>query len=171
MTESRPPFPPFDLGGARAKVQAAEDAWNTRDPHRVSLAYTEDSAWRNRDQFLSGRAEIVRFLTAKWEHELDYVLRKSLWGFRGNQPANAVKGTTSRCGNYEATVPGRDSWSGSDASGVARPSARVSSSPARRVAAGLASTKAMPTTNQAMATEGPHHATPAGSGQTFRNRV
>jgi nuclear transport factor 2 (NTF2) superfamily protein len=78
MTESRPPFPPFDLDSAIAKVQAAEDAWNTRDPHRVSLAYTEDSAWRNRDLFLSGRPQIVEFLTAKWEPELDYVLRKSL---------------------------------------------------------------------------------------------
>lgn len=85
MTESRPPFPPFDLDGAIAKVQAAEDAWNTRDPHRVSLAYTPDSVWRNRDQFLTGRAAIVEFLTAKWEKELDYVLRKSLWGFRGNR--------------------------------------------------------------------------------------
>jgi uncharacterized protein len=72
VTEQRPPFPPFDLDGAIAKVQAAEDAWNTRDPHRVSLAYTEDSVWRNRDQFITGRAEIVAFLTAKWERELDY---------------------------------------------------------------------------------------------------
>ncbi|MFJ6671202.1 nuclear transport factor 2 family protein [Actinosynnema sp. NPDC091369] len=87
MTDARPPFPPFDLDDALAKVQAAEDAWNTRDPHRVALAYTEDSAWRNRDAFLTGRAEIVRFLTAKWERELDYVLRKSLWGFRGNRIA------------------------------------------------------------------------------------
>jgi hypothetical protein len=81
MTESRPPLPPFDLDGALAKVQAAEDAWNTRDPRKVALAYTEDSAWRNRDLFLTGREQIVAFLTAKWERELDYVLRKSLWEF------------------------------------------------------------------------------------------
>jgi hypothetical protein len=87
MSEARPPFPPFDLESAITKVQAAEDAWNTRDPHRVSLAYTEDSVWRNRDLFLSGRDGIVEFLTAKWERELDYVLRKSLWGFRENRIA------------------------------------------------------------------------------------
>jgi hypothetical protein len=87
MTETRPPLPPFDLDAAIAKVQAAEDAWNTRDPHRVSLAYTPDSVWRNRDQFITGRAAIVAFLTAKWERELDYVLRKSLWGFRENRVA------------------------------------------------------------------------------------
>jgi uncharacterized protein (TIGR02246 family) len=66
MTESRPPFPPFDLQAARTKVQAAEDAWNTRDPERVAAAYTPDSVWRNRDEFLTGRAEIVAFLTRKW---------------------------------------------------------------------------------------------------------
>jgi nuclear transport factor 2 (NTF2) superfamily protein len=87
MTEGRPPFPPFDEQGARQKVQAAEDAWNTRDPHRVSLAYTPDSVWRNRDTFLQGREQIVEFLTAKWERELDYALRKSLWGFTGNRIA------------------------------------------------------------------------------------
>ena len=87
MTASRPPLPPFTPETAIEKVQAAEDAWNTRDPHRVSLAYSEDSVWRNRDQFVTGRAEIVAFLTAKWERELDYVLRKSLWGFRGNRMA------------------------------------------------------------------------------------
>jgi uncharacterized protein len=86
-SESRPPLPPFDLDSAVAKVQAAEDAWNTRDPHRVSLAYTEDSVWRNRDVHLTGRDRIVEFLTAKWERERDYVLRKSLWGFRGNRIA------------------------------------------------------------------------------------
>ena len=75
----RPPLPPFTAGTAAQKVQAAEDAWNSRDPERVSLAYTEDSVWRNRDTFLTGRAEIVAFLTAKWTHELDYVLRKQLW--------------------------------------------------------------------------------------------
>ncbi|MGM9330779.1 nuclear transport factor 2 family protein [Streptomyces murinus] len=87
MSDTRPPLPPFDLDGALAKVQAAEDAWNTRDPHRVALAYTEDSVWRNRDVFLTGRAEIVDFLTAKWERELDYALRKSLWSFGGNRIA------------------------------------------------------------------------------------
>ncbi len=87
MTESRPPFPPFDPASAAVKVQAAEDAWNTRDPQRVALAYTPDSVWRNRDRFVSGREQIVEFLTEKWERELDYVLRKSLWGFRGNRMA------------------------------------------------------------------------------------
>jgi nuclear transport factor 2 (NTF2) superfamily protein len=88
MTEdAKPPLPPFDRESAIVKVQAAEDAWNTRDPQRVSLAYTEDSVWRNRDQFVTGRAAIVGFLTDKWERELDYVLRKSLWCFDGNRIA------------------------------------------------------------------------------------
>lgn len=85
--EPRPPLPPFTMDTAIAKVQAAEDAWNTRDPEKVSLAYTPDSVWRNRDTFLTGRPAIVEFLTAKWERELDYVLRKSLWGFRENRMA------------------------------------------------------------------------------------
>ena len=84
---SRPPLPPFTAETARQKVQAAEDAWNTRDPQRVSLAYTEDSVWRNRDSFVTGRAGIVRFLTAKWERELDYALRKELWAYDGNRIA------------------------------------------------------------------------------------
>jgi uncharacterized protein len=87
MTESRPPFPPFTLDTARQKVQAAEDAWNTRDPERVSLAYTVDSQWRNRDQHIVGREQIVAFLTQKWERELDYALRKSLWDFHENRIA------------------------------------------------------------------------------------
>ncbi|BBX61910.1 hypothetical protein MSAS_10840 [Mycobacterium saskatchewanense] len=87
MTEPRPPFPPYDPESALIKVQAAEDAWNTCDPHKVSLAYTPDSAWRNRDQFVTGRDQIVEFLTAKWERELDYSLRKSLWDFHGNRIA------------------------------------------------------------------------------------
>lgn len=87
MSEPRPPFPPFTEETARQKVQAAEDAWNTRDPQHVALAYTPDSVWRNRDVFVTGREEIVRFLTAKWERELDYALRKSLWGFRENRMA------------------------------------------------------------------------------------
>jgi nuclear transport factor 2 (NTF2) superfamily protein len=84
---SRPRLPPFDKVSAAQKVQAAEDAWNTRDPERVAAAYTEDSVWRNRDLFVVGRAAIVAFLTRKWERELDYVLRKSLWAFDDNRIA------------------------------------------------------------------------------------
>ncbi|WP_063062487.1 nuclear transport factor 2 family protein [Nocardia sienata] len=87
MTDARPPFPPFTAETALRKVQAAEDAWNTRDPQRVALAYTPDSVWRNRDLFITGREEIVVFLTAKWERELDYALRKSLWSFHDNRIA------------------------------------------------------------------------------------
>ena len=86
MTD-RPPLPPFTADTAAAKVQAAEDAWNSRDPERVSLAYTKDSVWRNRDRFVTGRAEIVAFLTAKWERERDYALRKSLWAFTDDRIA------------------------------------------------------------------------------------
>ncbi|HEU5469236.1 MAG TPA: nuclear transport factor 2 family protein [Actinophytocola sp.] len=83
----RPPLPPFTEETALQKVQAAEDAWNTRDPQRVALAYTEDSVWRNRDEFITGRAMIVEFLQRKWERELDYALRKELWACRGNRIA------------------------------------------------------------------------------------
>jgi len=79
--ETKPPLPPFTLATATQKVQAAEDAWNTRNPERVALAYTEDSQWRNRSQFLSGRASITEFLTRKWATELDYRLKKELWCF------------------------------------------------------------------------------------------
>ncbi|MGI3211025.1 DUF1348 family protein [Roseovarius tibetensis] len=78
---SRPPLPPFTLDTARAKVRAAEDAWNTRDPAKVALAYTPDSEWRNRAEFLKGRDEIEAFLTRKWIRELDYRLIKELWAF------------------------------------------------------------------------------------------
>ena len=83
----KPPVPPFTEETARQKVQAAEDAWNTRDPDRVAAAYTVDSVWRNRDEFLRGRAEIVAFLTRKWEREREYALRKDLWAFSGNRIA------------------------------------------------------------------------------------
>ena len=86
MTD-RPPLPPFTAETAAQKVQAAENAWNTRDPERVALAYTEDSEWRNRDSFVRGRAEIVALLTSKWERELDYALRKNLWCFEDNRIA------------------------------------------------------------------------------------
>jgi nuclear transport factor 2 (NTF2) superfamily protein len=81
MTESRPPLPPFTEDTARQKVLAAEAAWNTRDPARVAAAYTVDSIWRNRDEFITGRAEIEAFLERKWAGELDYALRKDLWAF------------------------------------------------------------------------------------------
>jgi uncharacterized protein len=84
---TRPPLPPFTEQTARQKVQAAEDAWNTRDPRQVALAYTEDSAWRNCGTFVTGRDQIVQFLTRKWERELDYTLRKELWAFDGNRIA------------------------------------------------------------------------------------
>ena len=79
--------PPFSLESALAKVQAAEDAWNSRDPDRVSLAYSENSEWRNRTEFFQGRAAIRAFLSRKWAKELDYRLRKELWGFRENRIA------------------------------------------------------------------------------------
>lgn len=84
---SRPPLPPFTAETAAAKVQAAEDAWNTRDPERVSLAYTPDSQWRNRDEFLTGRDAIREFLTRKWEKERDYALRKQLWAYTDDRIA------------------------------------------------------------------------------------
>ena len=83
----RPPLPPFTAESAAAKVQAAEDGWNSRDPHRVALAYTEDTRWRNRLQFLEGRAAVEAFLQGKWQRELDYRLKKTLWSFTDNRIA------------------------------------------------------------------------------------
>ena len=83
----RPPVPPFTEETARQKVQAAEDAWNTCDPERVAGAYTEDSQWRNRSEFVSGRDAIVAFLRRKWEREGDYALRKDLWAFTADRIA------------------------------------------------------------------------------------
>ena len=85
--QARPPFPPFGEASAREKVQKAQDAWNTRDPEKVALAYTEDSAWRNRDEFFEGREETRAFLTRKWSRELDYRLQKNLWCFTENRIA------------------------------------------------------------------------------------
>ncbi len=87
VTDALPPFPPFTPETAMQKVQAAEDAWNTCDPERVSRAYTPDSRWRNRGEYVVGRAEVVAFLTRKWQRELDYSLRKSLWDFHDNRIA------------------------------------------------------------------------------------
>lgn len=81
----KPPLPPFTLETAKAKVQAAENAWNTRNPEKVALAYTEDSQWRNRSEFFSGRVAIQEFLQRKWAKELDYRLKKELWSFTDNR--------------------------------------------------------------------------------------
>ncbi len=86
-TESKPPLPPFDTDAAVRKVRLAEDAWNSRDPDRVSLAYTVDSVWRNRSDFVNGRDQIVSFLQRKWKKELDYRLIKELWIAQGNRIA------------------------------------------------------------------------------------
>jgi nuclear transport factor 2 (NTF2) superfamily protein len=83
----RPPFPPFDAETAAQKVRMAEDAWNSRDPERVALAYSHDSVWRNRSEFITGREAIVQFLTRKWNKELDYRLIKEVWAFLGNRIA------------------------------------------------------------------------------------
>jgi uncharacterized protein len=85
--ESRPPFPPFTHETAVAKVRAAEDGWNSRDPQRVALAYTVDSKWRNRAEFIHGRDEIIAFLTRKWGRELEYRLVKELWAYDGSRIA------------------------------------------------------------------------------------
>ncbi len=83
----RPPLPPFDAETAAQKARLAEDAWNSRDPSRVALAYTEDSRWRNRSEFVRGRAQIEAFLVRKWQKELDYRLIKEVWAFRENRIA------------------------------------------------------------------------------------
>ncbi len=83
----RPPFPPFDAESAALKVRLAEDAWNSRDPERVALAYTPDTIWRNRAEFLQGREAVTEFLKRKWNRELDYRLIKELWAFHENRIA------------------------------------------------------------------------------------
>jgi nuclear transport factor 2 (NTF2) superfamily protein len=83
----RPPLPPFDEHSAVVKVQGAEDAWNTCDPEKVAMGYSENSVWRNRDSFVRGRAQIIELLEQKWQRELDYALRKQMWCFSGNRIA------------------------------------------------------------------------------------
>ena len=85
--EQKKPLPPFTLETAKLKVQLAENAWNSKDPEKISLAYSKDSEWRNRTDFINGREEIKSFLKTKWEKELDYKLKKELWGFRENRIA------------------------------------------------------------------------------------
>ncbi|MFI0429313.1 DUF1348 family protein [Mariniflexile sp. HMF6888] len=87
MKENRYPIPPFNMETAQQKVKLAEDAWNTKDPEKVALAYTIDSEWRNRDEFINGQDEIKKFLEKKWKKELNYKLKKELWAFSGNRIA------------------------------------------------------------------------------------
>lgn len=87
MEEKRHPLPPFTVETAKQKIQMAEDAWNSRDPERVAKAYTVDSEWRNRSQFINGREEIVAFLTEKWQKEINYKLKKEYWAHAGNRIA------------------------------------------------------------------------------------
>jgi len=85
--EQKLPLPPFTFETATQKVQLAEDAWNSQDPHRIALAYTIDTEWRNRSAFINGRDEVIKFLTEKWQKELSYKLKKELWAFTGNKIA------------------------------------------------------------------------------------
>lgn len=117
--EPRPPFPPFTRESAIEKVRKAEDAWNSRDPARVALAYTPDSRWRNRSQFITGREEIVDFLTAKWRTEQEYRLIKELWAFTGDRIAVrfAYEWRDAEGGWYRAY--GNENWA-FDANGLMR---------------------------------------------------
>ncbi|MCW7940684.1 histidine kinase [Streptomyces hygroscopicus] len=119
MADRRPPLPPFTEDTARRKVQLAEDAWNSRDPEKVALAYTEDSEWRNRDQFINGRAEIVRFLRGKWERELDYRLRKELWAFTDNRIAVRFEYEYRTAEGHWFRAYGNENWE-FDANGLMR---------------------------------------------------
>ncbi|MEV0439539.1 nuclear transport factor 2 family protein [Streptomyces spectabilis] len=126
---ARPPLPPFDEDTARQKVQAAEDAWNTRDPERVALAYTEDSVWRNRDRFVSGRAEIVEFLRDKWSREREYALRKELWDFHGNRIAVRFQYESRDASGQWWRAYGNELWEFTDEGLMARREASINDVP------------------------------------------
>ena len=125
MTEAHPPLPPFTLETAIQKVQAAEDAWNTRDPERVSRAYTADSQWRNRGERIVGRDQIVAFLTRKWERELDYALRKSLWSFHDNRIAVRFQYESHDASGQWWRSYGNELWEFSEAGLMARREASI----------------------------------------------
>lgn len=125
----RPPFPPFSAETAAQKVRMAEDAWNSREPERVSLAYTPDSVWRNRAEFLSGREDIVQFLKRKWSKELDYRLIKELWAFDGNRIAVrfAYEWHDDSCQWFRSY--GNENWEFSDAGFMQRRMASINDLP------------------------------------------
>jgi len=121
--------PPFTAETAAAKVQTAQDAWNTRDPERVALAYTEDSEWRNRDEIFSGRAAIVDFLKRKWARELDYRLRKELWAFEGNRIAVRFEYESRDAGGQWWRSYGNEMWEFDDSGLMARRFASINDAP------------------------------------------
>lgn len=112
---SRPPLPPFDETSAREKVRAAEDGWNTKNPAKVALAYTVDSQWRNRSQFITGRQEIENFLANKWATEHDYRLIKELWSWQGNRIAVRFAYEWHNADNQWFRSYGNENWSFNDA--------------------------------------------------------
>jgi hypothetical protein len=107
---NRPPLPPFTAETAAQKVRMAEDAWNTREPERVALAYTEDSRWRNRAEFVTGRAGIIAFLKRKWARELDYRLIKELWAFTGDRIAVRFAYEWRDDGGFWFRAYGNENW-------------------------------------------------------------
>ncbi len=126
---SRPPFPPFTVETAAQKARMAEDAWNSRDPEKVSLAYTPDSVWRNRSEFLTGRDAIVAFLTRKWAKELDYRLIKEVWAHDGNRIAvRFAYEWRDDSGNWFRSY-GNESWEFDDAGLMARRIASINDRP------------------------------------------
>jgi uncharacterized protein len=121
--------PPFTLETALAKVQAAEDAWNSRDPERVALAYTEDSDWRNRAEFFRGRDEIRAFLRRKWAKELEYRLKKELWGFRENRIAVRFEYEWHDAAGQWYRSYGNELWEFNDSGLMARRYASINDAP------------------------------------------
>jgi nuclear transport factor 2 (NTF2) superfamily protein len=110
MEAQKLPVPPFSLETATQKVQLAEDAWNSKDPQRVSLAYTIDTEWRNRSEFINGREEVVKFLTSKWGKEKDYKLKKELWAFTGNRIAVRFEYEYHDAGGQWFRAYGNENW-------------------------------------------------------------
>jgi len=108
--EQKPPYPPFTAETAAQKVRLAEDAWNTRNPEKVALAYTPDTEWRNRSEFLNGRQQVIQFLTRKWQRELDYKLKKELWAFTGHRIAVRFEYEFHDAGGQWYRAYGNENW-------------------------------------------------------------
>ena len=108
--EQKPPYPPFTAETAAQKVRLAEDAWNTRNPEKVALAYTSDTEWRNRSEFLNGRQQVIQFLTRKWQRELDYKLKKELWAFTGHRIAVRFEYEFHDAGGQWYRAYGNENW-------------------------------------------------------------